>query len=113
MSGKNALSSHKLGCSLLLEQVSLHEVVDSLDDLELQVELVWDRSLQLLIKLNNFRLINLDKLVKSALCVWTLRLFYRRLKESLDITEELVEGDQSHKWIPDLLALLGLLELSH
>ena len=29
-----------LGCSLLFEQVSLHEVVDGLDDLELQVELV-------------------------------------------------------------------------
>jgi hypothetical protein len=28
------------GCSLLCEQVSLHEVVDGLDDLELQVVLV-------------------------------------------------------------------------
>jgi len=40
MVGKYAVSSHKLGCSLLCEQVSLHEVADGLDDLELQVVLV-------------------------------------------------------------------------
>ena len=40
MEGKYALSSHKLGCSQLFEQMSLHEVVDGLDDLELQVVLV-------------------------------------------------------------------------
>jgi len=30
----------QVGCSLLFEQVSLHEVVDGLDDLKLQVVLV-------------------------------------------------------------------------
>ena len=101
------------GSSLLCEQVSLHEVIDGLDDLELQVVLVWNRSLQMLFQLSDFRLINIDELVKSALCISCLRLFYGSLKESLDISEELVEVDQSYKFNPDLLVRPGLLELSN
>ena len=111
MEGKYALSSHKLGCTLLFEQVSLHEVVDGLDDLELQVVLVWNRSLQMVIQLNDFGLINLDELVKCALCLCSLRFFYCSLKQPLDFIKEFIDGDQSQKFTPDLFALLSLLEL--
>jgi hypothetical protein len=67
----------------------------------------------MLFQLSNFRLINIDELVKSALCISCLRLFYGSHKECLDITEELVEDDQSHKFNPDLLVRPGLLELSN
>ena len=67
----------------------------------------------MVIQLIYFGLINVDELVKCALCLCSLRFFYCSLKEPLDFTKEFIDGDQSKKFIPDLFALLSLIEVSH